>query len=89
MLIIPLTLAPICCDAHRSQRPLTVWLPAFRLRVVVGRLLTGRYLPASLPRGTAGGIAGSAYGFGHMEQLSLRLHVARHFATQITRADLR
>ena len=42
---------------------LTVLPPAFRLRVVVSRLLTGRCLPASLLKGTAGGTAGSAMAF--------------------------
>ena len=62
MLTIPLTLAPDPLDASRSPCCLTVSRSAFRLRVVVGRLLTGRYLPALLPKGTAGGTAGSAYG---------------------------
>ena len=62
VLTIPLTLAPDPLDASRSPCCLTVSRSAFRLRVVVGRLLTGRYLPALLPKGTAGGTAGSAYG---------------------------
>ena len=38
---------------------LAVSLAALRLGVVVGRLLTVRYLTALLPKGTAGGTAGS------------------------------
>ncbi len=52
-------------------------LAALPLRVVVGRLLTARYLTALLPKGTAGGTAGSVMASSHMEQLLTRLHVAR------------
>lgn len=72
--IHPSPLSPLMLGDIRIA--LRISCRSYRSRVVVSGLLTGRYLPASPLKDTAGGTAGSSMVV-HMEQLLTQLHVAQ------------